>query len=76
DPGGRIVAQSDAPPRGGAYPTSIWDPQEIVTDAYDLAIPADARGPFSIEIGMYSQPDLKRLPIGADDHLTLKNAIP
>jgi hypothetical protein len=73
DSGGLVVAQKDAPPLDGAYPTSLWAPAEIVKDPYDLVIPADAHGPFSIEIGMYTQPGLKRLPVGSDDHITLSN---
>ena len=73
---GKVVAQKDAPPLDGAYPTSIWDAQEIVKDSYDLTIPTDARGPFSIEIGMYSQPSLQRLPVGNSDHITLPNVLP
>ena len=73
DSGGAVVAQKDAPPLDGAYPTSIWDVQEIVKDPYALVIPAGARGPFSIEIGMYTQPDLKRLPVGNADHIMLSN---
>ncbi len=76
DANGKIVAQKDAPPLDGAYPTSIWDAQEIVKDAYALAIPADARAPFSIEIGMYSPVNLKRLPVGSDDHIILPNVLP
>lgn len=75
DANGKIVAQKDAPPLDGAYPTSIWDAQEIVKDSYELAIPADARAPFSIEIGMYSPTTLKRLPVGNDDHILLPNVI-
>ena len=73
DAGGAVVAQEDASPLDGAYPTSIWDAQEIVKDPYALVIPADARGPFSIEIGMYTQPGLKRLRVGSEDHITLSN---
>lgn len=76
DAGGKVVAQKDAQPLDGTYPTSIWEAQEIVKDSYDVAIPADARGPFSIEIGMYSQPGLQRLPIGNSDHILLQNVLP
>ena len=69
DASGDIVAQRDAPPRDGKYPTSIWDVGEIVQDEYDLTIPADARGPFSLAIGMYSSLTQKRLPIGNSDRL-------
>jgi hypothetical protein len=68
----KVVAQKDAEPRDGNYPTSMWDAQEIVQEQYDLVIPADARAPFSIEIGMYSQPDLKRLPVGNTDRILLQ----
>ncbi len=76
DAGGKVVAQKDAQPLDGAYPTSIWDAQEIVKEAYDLTIPGDARGPFSIEIGMYAQPSLQRLPVGNSDHIVLPNVMP
>ena len=71
DSSGNIVAQRDAPPRDGQYPTSIWDVGEFVKDEYDLAISADARGPFSLAIGMYSPLTQKRLPIGNSDHLII-----
>ncbi|HEX7589238.1 MAG TPA: hypothetical protein VF478_13060, partial [Anaerolineae bacterium] len=73
DSGGNVVAQKDAPPLDGTYPTSIWDAQEIVKEPYDLVIPAGARGPFSLEIGMYTQPGLKRLPAAGGDHITLSD---
>ncbi len=75
DAGGKIVTQKDAPPLDGAYPTSAWDPPEIVKDVYDLTIPADARGPFSIEIGMYVPATLQRLPVGGSDHIVLPNIL-
>jgi len=71
DVSGAIVAQRDAPPRNGAYPTSLWDAGEIVPDEYELAIPATARGPFSLAIGMYSPLTQKRLPVGDRDHITI-----
>jgi hypothetical protein len=76
DSSGKVVAQKDAPPLDGTYPTSIWDAPEIVKESYALTIPADARGPFSIEIGMYAQPSLKRLPVGDSDHVLLANIMP
>lgn len=69
DATGQVVAQSDREPRDGAYPTSIWTAGEIIPDVYTLDIPADARAPFTLEIGMYTQPSLQRLPIGNADHL-------
>lgn len=78
DSAGKIIAQKDSQPLGGSYPTSIWDAQEIVKDDYALVLPADAPAlPYSIEIGMYAYPSLKRLPVsdakGATigDHIVL-----
>jgi hypothetical protein len=64
-----VVAQSDREPREGNYPTSVWDPGEVIKDEYDLTFPSDASTPLAIEIGMYSQPSLKRLPAGDSDHI-------
>ena len=35
---GRVVGQHDNPPRGGAYPTSLWQPGEVVSDDYMLKL--------------------------------------
>jgi hypothetical protein len=75
DASGAVVAQKDSEPLDGKYPTSIWDAGEIVKEGYGFTIPTDARAPFSIEIGMYAQPSLKRLPVGADDRILLSNVI-
>jgi len=69
---GQIIAQIDREPVNGNYPTSIWDVGEIIKDEYDLVIPPDASAPLTIELGMYSQPSLKRLPIGESDHIVLE----
>jgi len=71
DASGNIVAQLDAPPRNGKYPTSIWDVGEIVKDEYDLPIPTDAaRTAFACR-RMYSSLTQNRLPIGDSDHLII-----
>ena len=72
DPSGRLVAQVDAPPQNGTLPTSAWAPGQIVKDPYHLKIPASiAPGDYSIEVGLYTPADLKRLPVGSNDHVTL-----
>ena len=72
DASGAIVAQHDAPPRRGTYPTSIWEVGETITDEYELTIPAGARAPFTLAIGMYAPLTQQRLPIGASDHVTIE----
>ncbi len=74
DASGQVVAQVDHEPRGGTYPTSMWDVNEIVKDEYALTIPAEARTPFTLEIGMYEYPSLQRLPVNQSDHLVLEVA--
>jgi hypothetical protein len=62
DAEGRVRAQSDVQPRGGAYPSSLWDAGEIIRDDYSLPLPADlALGVYRIEIGLYEYPSLTRL---------------
>ncbi|MFN2226308.1 MAG: protein O-mannosyl-transferase family [Anaerolineae bacterium] len=40
DAAGRQVAAVDAEPVAGAYPTTDWRPGEVVTDAYEIPLPA------------------------------------
>jgi len=43
DAKGRIVAQADAPPMEGTYPTSAWQVGEVLADGHRPAIPPDAK---------------------------------
>lgn len=64
DAAGVLRAQQDAEPRGGTYPTSIWEPGEIIIDPYILAMPRElARAPYQIEVGLYALPEVRRLNI-------------
>ncbi|HEX9075261.1 MAG TPA: hypothetical protein VF932_05755, partial [Anaerolineae bacterium] len=71
DSSGNIVAQKDAPPLDGNFPTSAWEAGETIREQYDFQIPADSAWPATVEIGMYTPGDLKRLGVGAQDHITL-----
>ncbi|MBI3740839.1 MAG: hypothetical protein HY257_03660, partial [Chloroflexi bacterium] len=82
DPRGAVRAQIDSQPRGGLYPTSIWDRGEIVRDDYVLKLPADfAPGEYRISIGWYAFPSLARLGMSdstgrlLDDHLILDQVV-
>jgi 4-amino-4-deoxy-L-arabinose transferase-like glycosyltransferase len=58
------LAQADSQPLGGAYPTSLWDVGEQVTDPYSLAIPADLPpGRYELLVGMYLLSTSERLPL-------------
>ena len=64
DADGRVRAQSDTQPRGGMYPTSLWEVGEIIRDDCALKLPADlAPGAYRIEIGLYEYPGLTRLVV-------------
>ena len=48
------AAQSDSHPRDGAYPTSFWEPGEVVVDQHVLEIPGDIlSGEYQLSTGMY-----------------------
>jgi hypothetical protein len=69
---GKIVAQQDTVPRGGSYPTSLWEAGDVVRDTYRLGIKPSPS--VRLEIGLYTQPGLRRLPLRkagqpAVDHL-------
>ncbi|MBI5304961.1 MAG: hypothetical protein HY868_22710 [Chloroflexi bacterium] len=57
----RVVAQQDSAPVRGTYPTSAWQPGELIVDAYDLQV--DAMGTFTILVGMYDSATLARVPV-------------
>ncbi len=61
-----LVAQFDGPPAAGGYPTSLWDPGEIIADERDLgSLPA---GHYRLFVGLYRSDTGERLPLqGAAD---------
>jgi hypothetical protein len=58
---GELVAQADAPPVAGAYPTSLWDPGESIADRHPL--PALPFGRYTVRIGLYRAATGDRLPV-------------
>jgi hypothetical protein len=66
DEAGQIQAQEDGPPLDGSYPTSYWQPGEVLEDAHMLelgqAMPA---GEYRLLVGLYLLEDGARLPITA-----------
>jgi hypothetical protein len=66
-PDGELLAQHDAPPVGGLYPTSQWVAGDVFTHQVLLHIPDDAPpGQYDLLVGMYTYPDLTRLPVTGD----------
>jgi len=62
DENGRLLAQQDSQPNHGLYPTSTWDANAIIRDAYAIPLPANI-GDFTIQTGMYTWPSLERLHV-------------
>ena len=63
---GTLVAQLDGQPAGGSRPTSSWQPGETIVDSRAIPLPADlAPGTYDLWVGLYTWPDLKRLPLSA-----------
>ena len=71
---GATVAQDDGQPLDGAYPTSRWQPGELVIDPIILSLPDDLPpGRYRLFTGLYELDSLARLPVVDDG--TGENAI-
>ncbi len=67
DHGGATVAQYDGQPLAGIYPTSRWQPDEVVIDPINLALPANLpAGQYKLFAGLYQLDTLERLPVVND----------
>ncbi|GIW08329.1 MAG: hypothetical protein KatS3mg060_3134 [Dehalococcoidia bacterium] len=64
DAEGRIVAQSDRVPAGGAAPTTSWLPGRKVSDLHRLAVAPPAGG--ALAIGLYDPTTGERVPVGGE----------
>ncbi|MCD6290512.1 MAG: hypothetical protein J7M34_08415, partial [Anaerolineae bacterium] len=59
---GEKIGQHDAPPGGVYYPTSLWQPGEVLRDRHPIALPDSLpTGPYSLRIGFYFGPDVTPL---------------
>lgn len=72
----RIWGQKDSLPVGGALPTILWLPGEIIIDQYEILVDADApAGEYEIEIGMYQADTNQRLTLRDDTGEVLGNRL-
>ncbi|MCB0197277.1 MAG: glycosyltransferase family 39 protein [Anaerolineae bacterium] len=56
-----LIAQADAPPAAGAYPTSLWDTGETIIDTRPLPdLPPDQ---YTLRLGLYNPATGERLPV-------------
>lgn len=64
DVAGRQLAQHDGPPRAGRYPTSAWQPGDLIPDEHVLmSTTLTADQPLWLAVGMYQPQTLGRLPV-------------
>ncbi len=60
---GPLWAGHDGHPDGGHYPTSRWQPGQVILDVHPLAVPLDApQGEYQLEVGLYLLATMTRLP--------------
>jgi 4-amino-4-deoxy-L-arabinose transferase-like glycosyltransferase len=60
---GPLWAGHDGQPDGGHYPTTAWQPGQIILDVHPLSIAADApAGEYRLETGLYHLESMTRLP--------------
>lgn len=64
DPTAPPLAQGDAHPRDGSYPTRVWEVDEVIHDQYQLRIPDDIEpGCYPLLLGMYDPNSFERLQV-------------
>ncbi|MFN2241204.1 MAG: hypothetical protein ACK2U2_02870, partial [Anaerolineae bacterium] len=68
----QIVAQSDAQPLDGQYPTSIWSAGETVVDQRVIPVPA---GHYQVYVGLYEWQTQERLPVLSDGSQVLEDRL-
>lgn len=63
-PEGGIVSQIDTQPQGGPPQTTSWQIGDIITDPYQLPIPAQTpAGNYQIRVGFYNPATNTRVPV-------------
>jgi hypothetical protein len=71
DAEGQNVAQIDTEPRGGTYPTGIWEPGEIVPDTYQIDISMVPPGEYDLYVGLYTAEGGRLLDADGKDSIHL-----
>jgi hypothetical protein len=66
------IAQWDAQPLRGQYPTSLWPVGEVVEDRFVLTVRAGTPpGEYPLIAGLYVLPEVRRLPTGNRDYVEI-----
>ncbi|GIK40582.1 MAG: hypothetical protein BroJett011_44150 [Chloroflexota bacterium] len=72
-PDRQIYGQNDSAPNRGQYPTSLWQPGEVVIETVTLPIQQDRpSGTYTLHIGLYHPDTGLRLPVAeGSDHVEI-----
>lgn len=64
DDSGQLISQKDRPPADGRYPTSLWEPGEVIKDEIVLPLTSPRpSGKLNLRVGLYNLESGKRLAI-------------
>jgi hypothetical protein len=64
---GALVTTGDGPPMGGAFPTSMWRPGDVVLDVHRIPARVEAHDAGQVvTVGWYRSQDGTRLPAWID----------
>jgi 4-amino-4-deoxy-L-arabinose transferase-like glycosyltransferase len=69
-----LIAQYDAQPWKGRFPTSQWERGDTVIDAFEIAIPSTVqKGQYALIAGLYDPISGERVVVNGQDHLEITN---
>lgn len=74
-PEGQLAGQQDGRPLDGQYPTFIWSAGERVRTTHRIAASSAALETLRLQVGMYTFPNLARLPVIQDGQSAASNVI-
>jgi hypothetical protein len=64
DASGKLVAQADAPPLDGRFPTSVWAVGDVVSETHTVPLPATLpAGTYRLMLAWYASSGGARLPV-------------
>jgi hypothetical protein len=78
DEQGIMMAQRDTWPGRGMYPTTLWQPGEIIADSLYLHLPDGAYAPnnATLRVGLYEQDGPRLKALAAQGQAVENNAVP
>ena len=60
---GTIITQADHGPKDGRYPTSAWQPGEVIRECFAVDAAGVPAGDWQVGLGLYNLDDGQRLPV-------------